>query len=37
VKRFIEKYGQNGLVAKEIIDNFDKIQEQLGITKICNI
>jgi hypothetical protein len=37
VKRFIEKYGQNGLVAKQIIDNFDKIQEQLGITKICNI
>ena len=37
VKRFIEKYGEKGVVAKQISDNFDKIQEQLGITKICNI
>lgn len=37
VKRFIEKYGEKGVVAKQINDNFDKIQEQLGITKICNI
>lgn len=37
VKRFIEKYGEKGVVAKEISDKFDKIQEELGITKICNI
>lgn len=37
VRRFVEKYGEKGLVAKEINDNFEKIQEQLGITKICNI
>lgn len=37
IKRFIEKYGEKGVVAKQINDNFDKIQEQLGITKICNI